>query len=64
MEDILFCIIMVITPSRYVVPLIRDFIDVIGHVKSLGKTSIVNRVSSTQKVLLKCIFYSSKASQP
>ena len=31
MEDILFCIIIFTTPFRDVVPLIRDAIDVIGH---------------------------------
>ena len=33
-EDIIFCIIIVITPSGDVVPPIRDGIDVTGHVKS------------------------------
>ena len=32
-EDILFCIIIVITPYRDVVPPIRDVIDIFGHAK-------------------------------
>ena len=47
MEDILFCIIIVITPSKDVVPLIRDVIDVFGHIKYPGKTSVVIQVNST-----------------
>ena len=56
MEDILFCIIIVITPFRDVVPPIRDAIDVIGHVESWSKTSIVSRVSSTHKSIIKMHF--------
>ena len=33
--------------------LFMDFIDVIGHVKYLGKTSIISRVSSTHKNIIK-----------
>ena len=64
MEDILFCIIIVITPFGDVVPLIRDVIDVIVHVKYWGKTFIVIRVNNTTKLLLKYIFESPKASRP
>ena len=56
MEDILFCIIIVITPSRYVVPTIRDVIYVFVHVNSWGKTPIVSRVSSTHKSIIKMYF--------
>ena len=42
MEDILFCIIIVITSSRDGVPSIRDAIDVFGHVKYWGKTFVVS----------------------
>ena len=53
MEDILFCIIIIIiSPSEDVVPLIKDIIDVIGHVKSWGKTSVVSWVSSTHKSVI------------
>ena len=47
MEDILLCIIIVITPSGDVVPPIMDVIDVFDHVKYRGKTSFVSRVNST-----------------
>ena len=56
MEFILFCIIIVITPSRDVVSPIRDVIDVFGHVKYWGKTSIASRVSSTHKSIIKMYF--------
>ena len=56
MKDILFCIISVITPSIDVVPLIRDVIDVIGHVNYRGKISVVIRVSSTHKSNIKMYF--------
>ena len=52
-KNILFCIVIVIISSRYVVPLIRDLIDVFGHVKSWGKTFFVSRVSKTQKSIIK-----------
>ena len=63
MEDILFCIIIVITPFGYVVPSIRDVIDVFGHVKPWGKTFVVSRVSSTHKSIIKMYFDSSKESR-
>ena len=64
MKDILFFIIIAIIHFGDFVPTIRDVIDVIGHVKYWGKTFAVSRVSSTTKVLLKCIFESSKAIWP
>ena len=63
MEDILFCIIIVITPFGSVVPSIRDFIDVFGHVKTWGKTFVVIRASSTHKSIIKMYFDSSKESR-
>ena len=39
-EDILFCIIIIIPPFGDVVSLIGYVIDVIGHVKSWGKTFV------------------------
>ena len=39
-----------------IVPPIRDFIDLFGHVKSCGKTSIVSWVSSTHKSIIKMYF--------
>ena len=56
MEDILFCIIIIITPSRDVVPPIRDAIDVFGHVKPWGKTFVVTLVSSTDKSIIEMYF--------
>ena len=52
---ILFCIIIIIIipPFVNVVPSIRDFIDVIGHVKSWGKTYVVSWVNSTHKSINK-----------
>ena len=57
MEDILFCIIIVITPFWDGVPPIRDVIDVISHVKSWGKTFVVSRVSGTHKSIIKMYFW-------
>ena len=57
MEDNLFCIIIFITPSAYVVPPIRDVIDVIGHAKSWGKTSVVSQVSSTHTSVIEMYFW-------
>ena len=62
-QDILFCIIIIITPSKDVVPPIRDVIDVFGHVKTWGKTSIVSWVISTHKSIIKMYFESCKASR-
>ena len=60
MQYIIFCIIIVITHSRDVVPPIRDVIDVFGHVNSLGKTfvvrSVVSWVSSTYKSIINMYF--------
>ena len=47
MEDILFCIIIVITHFRDSVTPVMDVIDVIGDVNYWGKFSVVSRVSST-----------------
>ena len=63
-KDILCCIIIIISPFRDVFPLIRDGIGVFGHVKYWGKTFVVSRVSSTHKILLKCIFESPKEVHP
>ena len=49
--------IIVITPFKDVVPQIRDFIDVIGHVKYWGKISIVSQVISTHKIIIKMYFW-------
>ena len=58
MEDILLCIIIIIiTPFGYVVPLIRDFIDVFVHVKSWGKTSVVIQINCTHKSIIKMYFW-------
>ena len=48
--------IVYITPFGDVVPPIRDFIDVFGHVKSRGKTSTISQVSSTHKSIFKMYF--------
>ena len=40
-----------------VFPPIRDAIDVIGHVKSWGKTFVVSQVNSTHKIIIKIYFY-------
>ena len=60
MEDILFCIIIIISPFIDVVPSIRDVIDVFGHVKFWGKTFVVSRVCSTQKSIIKIYFWVSQ----
>ena len=68
MEDIIFCIIIIIivivTPSKDVFTLIRDVIDVSGHVKSWGKTSVVSRSVVPTNKLLKFIFESPKERRP
>ena len=56
MKNILFCIIIVITPFKEVVPPTRDVTDEFGHVKSLGKTFVVSPVSSTHKSIIKILF--------
>ena len=62
-EDILHCIIIIVFYCIFIVtlfedvfPPIRDFIIVIGHVNSWGKTSIVNRGNSPEENNVKCIF--------
>ena len=57
MEDILFYTIIVITHSKYVVPMIRDVIDVFDHVKYWGKTLIVRQVNSSHKSIIKMYFW-------
>ena len=60
-EYILFCIIIIIvSPSGDVVPLIRDVIVVFVHVKYWGKTSILNWVSITEKSIIKMYFWVSQ----
>ena len=60
MAYILFCIIIIIiiiiTPPKYFFPMNKDVIDVFGHLNSWGKTSIVSRVNSTHKSIIKMYF--------